>query len=727
MLRRQLVIEWAVIALFTCCACAALSLTRATARIDNAIYDLLIGFYAPSPSDRIIIVAIDDTSIAKLGAWPWPRAVHAQAIDVIGNSRPSAIVYDVLFTEPSERAQDLALAKAVRNTPTILPILVETPGTNGNAYEVRPPIAPVAAAARGLGHVVMPHEQDGSGRAALMAFSQADRQWPHAMELAYRLAYRTPSAAFLRGQDIVLVPYQTYSGGFRSVPFAAVLRGEVPPAFFADKIVLVGSTAGGLGDRHSVPMREGGTLAGVEVQANLLTALIDDRLVRAAGPIVSLIFALAPSLILLASFWLLRPARALTASLAMILAVAALPVITLIGGGYWLAPTPALAGVLLAYPLWGWRRLQALDTSIRRELKRFASEALVTAEPAPGRWFADPIGWQTEQLSESIARLRDLRRMVSDALEGIANPLIVTTLDDRVILANSAATALLGEDLVGAPAPTIIQPELEELMIEKRIFLRRRTALADRAGMQRGWIILLAEITAIRDAERAQEEAIEFLSHDMRSPQVSILALLESQPRELVAEPVRERISALARHTLELAENFVQLARLGCRPFAPEVVDLGDSLADAIDTVWPQATRRGVRIIGQGFDESACLLGERDTLTRLFINLLDNAVKFGPDAGEIRCRIEQDREVGTLVAAIEDQGAGIEPDRVPSLFGRFGATALKGGGAGLGLAYAKAAAERHGGSIVYESNQPHGARLVVTLPVDSGALENETG
>ena len=730
MLRRRLFLEWCAIVALTAALVTAMVLTRATARIDNAAYDVLVGLRAPPPSDRILIVAIDDPSLAALGSWPWPRSLHARTIDRIATARPAAIAYDVLFTEPGVPTDDAALAAAVRRAPVVLPVLVETPGLDGRAFDVTPPIPSLHAAATAVGHVVLPHDEDGTARGALLALSGPAGRWPHLAEAAYERAFRHPSPASQRA-DQVIVPYQPASGGFRTVSFQSVLAGNVPAQFFRDRIVLVGATAGGLGDLHSVPTRGGSALPGVEIQANLLNALIADQLVIEVPLGVRLAAALLPVLVLMFGFWRMRPSRALVAAVAMIAAMLVVPALMLVFLGLWLPPAPALIGLLLVYPLWGWRRLQTVDSAIARELALFAGDV-----PA-ARAFPDSADGHAAQLSSSIALLRDLRRLIGDTIEGVGDPLVVTAMDGTLLLANRAAHALLGDDIVGTPAEGLLGRLLGEPIsfdalpaevtpANGRTYSLRRTRLSAADGAQRGWILLLAEITAIRDAERDREQALEFLSHDMRAPQASILNLLgDTAP---LTPELASRIATHARRTLMLADDFVQLARLGNTPFDAEETDLCDALAEAQDAVWPQAAPRGVRIVATGTDAPCCVLGEGHALRRALVNLLDNAVKFSPDGGEIRCAIGQSQ--GRIALSIEDHGPGVVPERLSDLFGRFGAIAPRGSAptSGLGLAYVHAVAERHGATIDHHAVAPHGARFVLQFRAldPSGGPERDT-
>ena len=715
-----------MIAVITAALVIGLATGRATERLDHVFYDALVGFHAPAPSDRIMLVAIDDPSIAAIGRWPWPRDVHARMLGQLEKAQPAAVAYDVLFTEPGAPAGDARLAAAEKALGTVaLPVLFETPGHNGQAIDATPPVAPIGTAARAFGHVALLPDSDGTARSILLSLPAGGRTWLHLMEWAYRIALGHPSPAFARHTDAVTIPFQPYSGGFRTISFASVLAGEVPPEFLRGRIVLVGVTAAGLGDRYDVPMRRGGPISGLEVQANLLNTLLSDRAVMTLPQPLWLGLALLPSLALLVAFWWLTPSRALTVSLALVAAALAVPALLLALFGIWLPPTPGLAGLLLVYPLWGWRRLQAVDRAIDQELAAFAAEPTpVPPRTRPGVPL-DPIGGQTVRLRESIANMRDLRRLVSDTIESVNDPLLVTDLDDRVLLANQPGTGLFGEAVEGCDATGLlasaagidIAPDAlpAEITVGDRTFSLRRSPLRGSDGAQRGWILHLLDITARRTAEREREAALQFLSHDMRSPQSSIIALIERHRADLGNGDVTGRITALARRTLTLADNFVELARLDVARFAPEELELGDVLTEAADDLWPQASSRNIRIELEGIDEPNFMLGERETLRRALVNLLDNAVKFSPEGAAVRCTLAMEAP-GSIACTIEDEGPGIPPARCADLFARYGHRSRapgSGHSAGLGLAYVGAAIARHGGRIVCASREPHGTRFTM--------------
>ena len=729
---RRLLVEWCAVAVLVLALTLGLTLTGATSKADDAIYDQIVHLRAPPASDRILLVTIDDSSLAALGHWPWPRSVHAKAIQAISAGRPAAIAYDVLFTEPARaREEDATLAAALSKAKNVtLPILFDAPGANGRPLETVLPVPPVARAAAALGHVALPNDADGKARAALLEVDDGSRVWPHLAEQTFRLAYGRSSPAWQRGvrrgETSVLVPYRE-AGAYRTVSFGDVLAGRLPPAFLRDHIVLVGATAAGLGDRHDVA--GAGTQTGIEIQANLLNAMLADRFVREAPLPARLAVGALPALLLLVLFWRLRPSAALAASLGVFGLVATLPVLLIATTGLWIPPATGLVGVLFVYPLWGWRRLHTIDKAVARELSRLSDDLGGWVAPTVDR--LDHAGRNAFALSGSITALRDLKRLVADTVEGVADPLVVTTMEGDVLIANRHAQALLAEN-AGVRDALYSMPGTNDLIsADGRHFSHRRTPLTGADGARRGWIHLLAEITGIRAVERDREQALEFLSHDMRSPQASILTLLEGAEKGVGADAA-DKIAYHARRTLNLAENFVQLARLRETPFSPKETDLQDCLAEASDALWPLASKKNVSIAAPP-TEPCYVAGERHALTRALLNLLDNAVRFSPPGTTIRCGIDSVATAGASLFAIwiEDQGPGISQERLIDLTSRFGPLAVAGPGlsVGLGLAYVRTVAERHGGSVRYEAVSPHGSRFIFTIPVldpssaDGGAHE----
>ncbi len=750
---RRFVLEWLLVATVSIGLVVGIILTGATARMDTLFYDRVLRLCERTTPDDILIVGIDDRSLAAIGRWPWPRSVHARLLRRLADSAPAAVVYDVLFVEP-QPGQDETLAKAMGPPNRVfLPLLLNVPGDNGASYRVTPPVAPVAAAAAALGQVNVHPDPDGLVRRAFLSEDAGDHAWPHLIALLYRTRHgRLPrlddprpsgsGAAVLEGDDRMLIPYAGPSGRMRTVSFVDVLQGQIPASFLRGKTVFVGATATGLGDRFPTPVgAPSNDMSGVELQANMLDGLDRGRIVREAGPIAEIAFSLAPLALLLAGFLTLRPRANLLLGAGLVLAVLAASAAAQAWLGWWAPPCAALAGLALAYPIWGWRRLEASSAYMIEELKRLQVEPDWLEDPTTDAGGGDVVEGQLRLMRRAVGRIRDLRRFVGDALRDLPDATLVVSPEGQVIMASAAAGPFLvslglerdersGPAILArlAPAdpdhaeiPPLGAPDVVEVVAANGAHYQLDQApIRGHDGAALGWIVRFGDITAIRVAQRQREEVLQLLTHDMRSPQASILALLQEEGPGPLAQDAAARIRALAQRTLRLADGFVQLARAQSAALTLDILDASDLLVEAVDALWPQAAAKGVGLDAVQIDRERLIRSDRSLLGRALVNLIDNAVRHTPSGGQVRCFVsETDHD---LVFVVQDQGPGLTADQIAALFQRFSAgrpdKVLSGGsgGIGLGLALVKTAALRLGGRIACDSVPGEGARFSLILP-----------
>ena len=248
----------------------------------------------------------------------------------------------------------------------------------------------------------------------------------------------------------------------------------------------------------------------------------------------------------------------------------------------------------------------------------------------------------------------------------------------------------------------------------------------------------LEDITVRKTAERQREDALHLLSHDMRSPHASILALVQITRTQRGPERLPEllgHIERCAQRALTLADDFVQLARAESQVYMLEAVSLHDLLLDASDEVWPQAYAR--RIALDVHDESNAgercwIRADRSLLTRALVNILNNAVKYSASDTRIICTFARQHGLSARVlCTIRDEGYGIPIGKQVRLFERFQrfheAQRPDIGGAGLGMAFIKTVVTRHGGDVHVESMPGKGTAFTVSLPVleEDAALSPE--
>ncbi|HWJ68899.1 MAG TPA: CHASE2 domain-containing protein [Sphingobium sp.] len=725
MLYRRLALEWLFVLLLATMLVGFAAAGGWTRAVDNRLYDMAAGWAAPAPDERILLIEIDDASLHAIGRWPWSRDVHRRLLDRLTPAEPLAIGYDVLLLEPS--ADDVALAAAMRRAGNVyLPGFVQRDRTQEADAGLIPPVPVIAGAARGIGVAEVMLDDDGTVRRADASIRLDGRLVP---QMVAQMARQVdPQARWVEDAPFLL-PFAR-GDGFRRVSFVNVLNGEVPAALLRGRIILVGATGGGMGDRFAVPGSAGHLMPGVRIQANLLNALLGgDRIARPSmGWLVLL--SLLPTWLMLLAFLRLRPAANLR------LAIIAPAVIVMISlslvplAHLWFPPGAALLGAVLVYALWGWRRLAAVSMFMGQQAAALQADPGMIARLIPREPMADTVAVEATQLQDIISQLRGLRRFTADIVERLPDATLVVAADDRIVLANGTAHRLFGRDVDAQPFADFIARVRDGADCDGDRISRPGgpTLVMTEAPLSGGGrIVRLADMTDLQRATDEREEVLQFLSHDLRSPHAAILTLLEARSMEGEEGPtapvLTERIHTHARHGLRLADDFVQLARARRRPITLEPVDLPDVVREAIDMVWPKAQARAITIAPHGDDGETWVMGDHAMLLRATVNLLDNAVKFAPEGARVDVTVMIDDADGSghdrARLIVIGPGPRMPPGRVDRPFALYAEGRDVGGGEsiGLGLAFVQATAMRHGGTASYHYDPERGPTFTITVPL----------
>ncbi|KPF91644.1 hypothetical protein IP81_09715 [Novosphingobium sp. AAP83] len=718
MLRRRLHFEWFLVAFLACLFVVVASLQSWFGSLDNRIYDLASGLAAPPADERILLVEIDEASLRELGRWPWTRDKHARALQTIARYRPAAIAYDVLFLEASPEDAELHDA-LITAQPIYLPGIVE----DGVDRVVTPP-ALIATGATKVGISLLLPDSDGIVRRAekslLIEGRQVD-QLPTFLTHGVKMA----NAGSLAPNERFLIAYNP-NHAFRRISFASLTKGEVPANMVAGKFVLVGASAAGMGDFHSVPIAFGSRMAGVEVQANVLNTLLGGTAIATLAPSLMAAIALIPLLILLAAYLRLPPGRNLLlatglAAGTLLLAVALLPATRL-----WLPPSATLVGLLLVHGLWGWRRLNAVNGFLISQADALQSEPGVLAGFDSPRVFGDVIEAEAFRLEAVISQVRKLRGFIERVIERHPDALFVVDSQDRVVQRNQAAAGLVGHAAIGQPISEVIDavsPEAAVVGLPLRGHSGRWLLMAETTVDNRHRIVSFTDITELQRAGEERDDLLQFLSHDLRAPNAATVWLLEAeemggegQNQTELAKPLRDRIQSNARHALRLADNFVQLVRARRRPLIQQPVDLCDVAREAADMVTAFARTRGATLQNNSDPGELWVLGDHGMLLRAAINLLDNAVKFAPENAVVVYAVKQTD--GKAILTVVGPGPSMPQGRQEDPFALYaeGRKAGNQSSIGLGLSFVQTTAERHGGKAIYLYHEGYGAEFQMRLP-----------
>lgn len=280
---------------------------HAVERMEAAAYDRrLDATPTREPSDALVLVAIDDASVAALGRFPWRRSVHARLIDRLTQAGARAIVFDVSFHGPSgptpqDAAEDAALARALRSSGRVV---LARGSSDAGPDRVPPAFARAAVLAdpqlpRGPGGVVR-QVQLGTGELRPLSLAALELYLGQPLHAAVPALGLGPT---LGDREIPATPggdlLISFPGRpFRRVSYAQALQDDV--SGFRDRIALVASTEDPH-DRFSVP-RAPGVLPGGEIHAAAIDTILGGHFLHRAGPLgiwtLTLLAALAAALAL---------------------------------------------------------------------------------------------------------------------------------------------------------------------------------------------------------------------------------------------------------------------------------------------------------------------------------------------------------------------------------------------------------------------------------------------
>ncbi len=747
-LYRKIVREWIIIAVILL-PCIGLVAAQPQWRLDQIIYDKLMPIVSPPVDSRILLVKIDDASLSALGRWPWPRDVHTKLLDKLAELEPQAVLYDVIFTEPDSRPEvDERLGAAMERIGTVVVPTVRAPRptAEGQPYFI-PPIPSVAAGARGIGHNYIAADADGVVRRLYLREGSAVSQLNQLTWQAYAAtfpSYQQPVmpdiccmsnlGANWFGWNELYIPYSGANPRIGNVSVIDVLNDNVDADELQNKIILVGATASGLGNRYPLASSEG-AIPGIVAHGNLLNSLLNQHLIKSMPTWLNVLISMGTVLIVLGLFLTLRLRHTFLVCLAFIFLRLVLS-LSLLAMGWWSAPGASLIGIALAYMFWSWRRLNTVATYFGLELDRMAQElkshVAPKAQPKPP-FNGDELLRRALALEAMIRHVRGSRRFIAQSLDSLPLSVFVTDLDGQVLLANLSANTLQAKygrgdrTLIGKNVFQVLQ-ELEAPQTAARISHRNAWS-DDERDFQRlpgqvlltgsgrsfkvqlapldteeseptGWLVGLLEITVERLAEEQRDSMLRFLSHDLRAPQSAILALLAMQDRTeepLSNDELHRQIEQQVRRTQSLTDDFMLLDAAKSKQQIFEEVLLAAVVMDAVDQAWPLAQHKNIRISQHFLDDEACVIdGVPELLTRAIFNLLENAIKYsGPGtAVHLQLSLEADEAVLT----IRDEGQGISAEDLPYLFDefrQFGKGNARGEGYGLGMAFVNSVIQRH--------------------------------
>lgn len=272
--------------------------------------------------------------------------------------------------------------------------------------------------------------------------------------------------------------------------------------------------------------------------------------------------------------------------------------------------------------------------------------------------------------------------------------------------------------------------------LDSRSFARTLSPVRDRTGEISDWLLVFRDITEEMALEQLREDMTNMLVHDLRSPLTVVMGGLALMRKASLKGDYKDfgrllnMASKNSERILNMVNQLLDIGKLesGKLPLRYEDVVLADLFKDTLTRFSSLATDTQIILTMTMVDDLPKLHVDRQIISRVLGNLVDNALKFTPEQGEVRLWARLDTESGpsALLIGVSDTGPGIPVDAHSGLFEKFQQVGVVPGrrhGTGLGLPFCKLAIEAHGGRIWVESEIGVGTTFLMILPLEIATTE----
>ncbi len=344
---------------------------------------------------------------------------------------------------------------------------------------------------------------------------------------------------------------------------------------------------------------------------------------------------------------------------------------------------------------------------------------------------------------ELEAEIRALRLQIEAEqvlLERFPDPVILLGADREILRLNTAARTALG---VGVPAllrhPRFRaalerarergQDQFAEISLPVPIERELHVSVLAMDGPKSRLLATLSDRTRERAVERMRADFVANASHELRTPLTSLIGFIDTLRGAAADDPAAQaRFLAImaeqAQRMNRLIDDLLSLSRIELTEHVPPSgkVDVAALVEQMAAGFGPLLEARSTVLVPELTSSLPSLVGDEDQLAQVLQNLLENAIKYGKDNGEVRIGAAAAARAGQAGVAItvKDDGMGIAPLHIPRLTERFYRVnthrSRAAGGTGLGLAIVKHIVNRHRGQLKIESTEGCGTTVTVWLP-----------
>ncbi len=703
---------------------------------------------SPSPKQKsdVVLITIDDESLQRYGRWPWSRTLLAKLTHNLTIAGASVVGLDILLSEPQAPDADRALQNALLSAHAVI---VDKIASYPDGPQWIEPLPQFSQAAAAVGHAQAPLDADSvCRRFPPRELTLEGSRLAFAVEVARRVN-PTATAEFLSSYNIPVsddahrvltakpilaaIPYRRVE--FDTIPARLVLEG-VDSSLIRGRPVLVGFGTTEIGDRLNTPLHPEFPTPGVEVHAQILDSILTGRKLHPVPLWITGLILLATCVLAIAAFRSWRGSATVGVFAVMGAALYSIGLLTFVFAARVLPVGSMMLAVILAPLLVYAADFVLVERSVTQQLLGLKSWLALLGKENTTRE-ADDLSWRLELLQQLQTELGSLYELHKTLLESTQDLVAIFDEQGRLLLKNRAfadavanasdpaetLSQVRSQWLVSHDAPMTFRGGVEEgeVTLNRELYSARVAPLPPtKISPLGGTIVTLTSLRTRVERDRARAEALGFITHELRTPLASIQGFAElmmSYPNSPLCAGAPDTIFRESKRLLALISSYLDVLRLdaGAKAITVSEIDLKNIVRQVFDILQPLANAAKMRLLLDS-PEPVAVMGDAPLISGAILNLVSNAIKYGQPASEIRVRCS--RVHGEVIISVMNQGKPVLAEEMNRLFDPYfrASNSDKGTtGWGLGLAFVKRIAEKHGGSVKAES-QTSGIQFEIHLP-----------
>jgi two-component system, OmpR family, phosphate regulon sensor histidine kinase PhoR len=362
---------------------------------------------------------------------------------------------------------------------------------------------------------------------------------------------------------------------------------------------------------------------------------------------------------------------------------------------------------------------------------------------------ADNINYLVEELNNQLKLANEEKAKLVTAFASMTEGILILDAGDRIEAVNASLDNMLASQYGDIKGKTLMEAfrnvELQKAFLQ---FKKARqpvsgeitlgsmepvilnvsiSAIEGNIGNEKNMVVF-HDITRLKKLERVRADFVANVTHEIRTPLTAILGYLETIKDGAIEnrEEARQFIEIIIKHAKRLnrlVEDLLTISKieLGEVNFSFDHVSLRDVLAGVISLIEPKAAVKSIKIDNRVTDKLPAVMADKDRLIQVFVNILDNAVKFTQEGGKITIEAAAENTKEDICVSVTDTGIGIPESEVARLgerFYRVDKTRSRDlGGTGLGLSIVKHLMTAHGGRLEIASRLGSGTKVSLYFPL----------